>query len=410
MVPKPSFRAGQLTDLQQIMNVGPAIADELRRIGIQHPRDLQGQDPYNLYDQLCELDGKRHDPCVLDVFISAVEFVNHGVAKPWWEYTAQRKSELAKRQQNTTHKKRTAKNEDSRRRNRKLGRRAFLFNGALILAAADAHHAAPKTMPDQQQSRPQLTFGLMTDLHYADKPPGGTRHYRQTPAKLAAAVKMFAKRKPDFVVELGDFVDAADSVDIEKAYLRTIHQQFDALPGNNHYVLGNHCVYTLTKQEFLNVVGQPASFYSFDTNGVHFVVLDACFRHDGVPYGRKNFDWTDPNVPRHQLNWLRHDLQTTEHPTIAFIHQRLDVDDHYGVKNAADVRKILEQSKKVTAVFQGHNHKNDYQEIGGIHYCTLTAMVDGSGKQDNAFATVAVFPDTTLHLTGYFKQRSYDFD
>ena len=27
-----------------------------------------------------------------------------------------------------------------------------------------------------------IRFGLVTDLHYADKPPAGTRHYRETPA------------------------------------------------------------------------------------------------------------------------------------------------------------------------------------------------------------------------------------
>ena len=35
----------------------------------------------------------------------------------------------------------------------------------------------------------------------------------------------------------------------------------------------------------------------FDRGGFHFVVLDACFRSDGVPYGRKNFKWTDTKIP-----------------------------------------------------------------------------------------------------------------
>ena len=51
-----------------------------------------------------------------------------------------------------------------------------------------------------------------------------------------------------------------------------------------------------------------------------------------------------------------------------FAHQRLDVTNDYCIKNATDVRKVLEASGKVLAVFQGHNHKNDYNEIGGIHY------------------------------------------
>src|SRR5262245_48118577 len=34
--------------------------------------------------------------------------------------------------------------------------------------------------------------------------------------------------------------------------------------------------------------------------GVHFVVLDACFRDDGKPYERKNSKWTDSNIPAAQ--------------------------------------------------------------------------------------------------------------
>ena len=90
-----------------------------------------------------------------------------------------------------------------------------------------------------------------------------------------------------------------------------------------------------------------------------------------------------------------------------FAHQRLDVADNYGVKNCADVRKVLEGSKKVLAVFQGHSHKNDYREIGGIHYCTLVAMVEGSGPQNSGYSTMDVRPDGTITLTGFCKQKGY---
>ena len=110
------------------------------------------------------------------------------------------------------------------------------------------------------------------------------------------------------MVELGDLIDSADSLETEKEHLRRIHREFSALPGDKHYVLGNHCVHTLTKEEFLEGVGQEKSYYSFDSEGFHFVVLDSCFRSDGIPYGRKNFKWTDPNIPAEELDWLKEDL------------------------------------------------------------------------------------------------------
>ncbi len=289
-----------------------------------------------------------------------------------------------------------------------LSRRAFLHNGSLLLAGAGLAAADVPTLFADDAKR-ATRMGLVTDLHYADKAPGGSRHYRETLDKLAEAGEQFKKDKPEFIVELGDFIDAADSVDTEKRYLKRIQKEFVTLPGDKHYVLGNHCVDTLTKEEFLGGVGQERSFYSFDKGGFHFVILDSCFRSDGVPYQRKNFKWTDPNVPASQLEWLAADLKQATGKTIVFAHQRLDVSNNHGVKNAEQVRKVLEESGKVLAVFQGHSHKNDHREISGIHYCVLTAMVEGKGAENNGYCTADLFEGGIIRLQGYRKQQKYDW-
>ena len=83
--------------LEDIPNVGPAVAADLRRLGITAPADLLGRDPYALYEDLCEITGQRHDPCLLDTFIAAVRFMAGGPKQPWWTYTAERKRRLAAR-------------------------------------------------------------------------------------------------------------------------------------------------------------------------------------------------------------------------------------------------------------------------------------------------------------------------
>ncbi len=84
-----------LVDLQDLPNVGPATAGDLRLLGITHPRDLRGQDPYGMYTELCTRTGTRHDPCVIDVFLAAVRFMEGDPARPWWHYTPERKREIA---------------------------------------------------------------------------------------------------------------------------------------------------------------------------------------------------------------------------------------------------------------------------------------------------------------------------
>jgi alkaline phosphatase len=281
-----------------------------------------------------------------------------------------------------------------------------LKNGSLVLLGSGLGVAGACSAFADDTPR-MLRVGLITDLHYADKPPAGSRHYRETLAKLGEAARQFATDQPDFVVELGDLIDAADSVDVEKQYLKRINLEFQALPGKKHYVLGNHCVHTLTKLEFLEGVEREKSYYSFDAGGFHFIVLDACFRSDGKPYGRKNSQWNDANIPLNQLEWLAADLKTAQAKTIVFAHQRLDVENQYGVKNAKAVRKQLEDSGKVLAVFQGHSHKNDYKEIAGIHYCVLVAMVEGSGRDNNGYSLMDIAADGGIRVTGFQKQKTH---
>ena len=292
---------------------------------------------------------------------------------------------------------------------RRTGRRNFLLQTSCLLAGAGIGCLTrePAAADSEDPAVPLLRIGLLTDLHYADKPAAGSRHYRDSRAKLAAAGKQFAEAKTDLVIQLGDSIDTATSLDAEKEALRNIHAEFAAIPAPRHYVLGNHCVSALTKADFLEIVGQPKSFYSFDLNQHHIVILDACFRSDGVAYGGVKFDWGDANVPPDEIEWLRKDLQQTSLPTIVFVHQRLDVAPPYGVKNAPELRRILEDSKRVLAVFQGHDHRGDVRLIDAIRYCTLRAMIEGAGLDNNAFAILDVLPGGELRLTGFGKQPSY---
>ena len=82
----------------------------------------------------------------------------------------------------------------------------------------------------------------------------------------------------------------------------------------------------------------------------------------------------------------------------------------YGVKSAPTVRRILEESGKVLAVFQGHNHINDHKEIGGIHYCTLAAVIEGAGKANNAYGILDIHENGLLKVEGFRKQKKWRFE
>ena len=83
--------ATECETLEQLPNIGPSLAEDLRQIGIAHPRDLVGRDAFVLYQALCARTGQRQDPCVLDTFMAITDFMRGAQAAPWWTYTAQRK-------------------------------------------------------------------------------------------------------------------------------------------------------------------------------------------------------------------------------------------------------------------------------------------------------------------------------
>ena len=281
-------------------------------------------------------------------------------------------------------------------------RRAFIRNGTLILTGA----AVTATLPAAPGTAPALRVGMVTDLHYADRVPAGTRFYRESIAKFQEGVAKFNELKADFAIELGDLIDKADTVELESGYLKTMEETFSKFRGDRHYVLGNHCLATLNREQFREHSASKATYYSFDKGGFHFVVLDACYRADGTAYAAGNYTWTDTEILPAQREWLAADLKATKLKTVGFIHQRLDMGNPYGVKSAPAVREILEQSGKILDVFQGHSHKNDYKEINGVHYVTLCAMVEGSGEDNNAYSLLSFYGDNTLKLEGFRHQSS----
>ena len=91
---RPKHLTTAPSDLQTLVNVGPAIARRFERVGITRTSQLAGRDPVALFELMCVADG-RQDPCLLDTLMSAVEQADGGPARPWWEYSEKRRQLLS---------------------------------------------------------------------------------------------------------------------------------------------------------------------------------------------------------------------------------------------------------------------------------------------------------------------------
>jgi alkaline phosphatase len=288
-----------------------------------------------------------------------------------------------------------------------MSRRQWLAAGAAA-AGAGSLYCCARPRADGRGRDEGIVIGLVADVHYADRDPWGTRHYRDSAAKLTRFVETMKRHRVAFAVVLGDLVDKGKDLATETAYLACIEAVFRRFEGERHHVLGNHDVATFTKEQFVGAAGMPAAHYAFDAGGYHFVVLDACYRRDGEPYGAGNFEWTDTAIPLTEQRWLAADLAAATSPCVVFVHQRLDDDGNpHTVKNAPEVRRLLERSGKVVAVFNGHDHRGGYSRIGGIHYVTLRAMVEGAGPENNAYALARVAA-AGIRVRGFGRQPDLD--
>lgn len=91
--PEPRTEPRRLSDLR---SVGPATVADLARLGVHSVKALAAQEPGVLYDRICALDGRRHDPCVHDVFSAAVAQARDpdlpAEQSDWWWWSRRRKA------------------------------------------------------------------------------------------------------------------------------------------------------------------------------------------------------------------------------------------------------------------------------------------------------------------------------
>ena len=270
----------------------------------------------------------------------------------------------------------------------------------------------------------KLNFGIVTDVH-KDLMPDADR-------RLEKFINEANERKVDFIIQMGDFCMAETK---NKDFLKL----WETFNGPKYHILGNHDMDKHSKQEMLDFWGMSKTYYSYDFQGFHFIILDANFLYqDGkfIDYHKSNF-YVDANVRTYinheQIEWFKADLGATDLPTFVLSHQSLW---HYqwGVKNRLTLQKILEANKnKVICCFNGHNHLDFHHHQNGIDYLDINSMSyqwmsdkyksskrfskelydqykwlpNIASYKDPLYAFVSVNPRGTMSLNGVKSQWTY---
>lgn len=286
--------------------------------------------------------------------------------------------------------------------------RLLLFVAALSMLALRAEE-------------PLLSFGLLTDVQYADAKPDGERHYRDSIPKLKTAVEDLAKEKLAFTLHLGDVIDR------DYASYAVVLPLFKGLGHPVHYVLGNHeyAVDDDKKPGVPALLGLEHDYYAFSSCGARFVMLDT---NDvsGYKYPKGSSEaaasaaalekmtrgFTTPPRPWNgglsatQLAWLEKELaaaDTAKEPVILCGHHPILSEDGNQVLNSAEVLAVIKKHPCVRACFSGHVHDGGERTIDGVPHVTFKAML--YVPETTSYSVVRLFPDR-LVIEGRGREKS----
>jgi manganese-dependent ADP-ribose/CDP-alcohol diphosphatase len=252
--------------------------------------------------------------------------------------------------------------------------------------------------PAAPTDKPQLVFGVIADVQYADLDTQGARYYRTAMQKLKECVMDLADRDLAFVIQLGDIVNGhGQDVNKSTADLDRILSVFNKLPMTKYHVLGNHCL-SVDKEILGRKLGLERFYYDFTVSSVkgwRFVVLDG----NDAGYGM---------VGDEQLAWFRSTIRKAaedREKVICMSHFALlpEAAAHHRMATPEPILEAMDEAGCVVAWLAGHDHAGGYAVRKGVHHVTVRGMVESPLK--NAYAVMELHGDKIVE-TGFGDEPS----
>lgn len=270
-------------------------------------------------------------------------------------------------------------------------------------------------------NEPIFSFGVVSDIQYADVESHDVRHYRESLKKLQECVDTLNTKKLTFVIQLGDF--------IEKNYASfdTVFSVFNKLNMPKYHALGNHdfSIRDRYKESINKKFGLEREYYDFKIDSWRFIVLDG---HDISFHKRwegseiysqsikihselqhknqQNAQKWNGAIGKAQLEWLKNKLNqanSQNEKVILFCHYPVFPREWHTLWNDEELLSLIDNFDCIVAYINGHNHAGNYAARNNKHYLTIKGMVDT--PDENSFAVVDVYTDS-LKVTGFGREPS----
>ena len=227
-----------------------------------------------------------------------------------------------------------------------------------------------------------LKIGLITDTHV--RPRRVNREDRRESAERRLSTKEMSvfneftekmgQFNPTLIIHLGDVIEGThDPVFLGMTGLRLVKKALTKNKVPIYWVLGNHDLRSVNRDQFKKALEIDYLNKSFDYGDYRLIFLDANYKGSG---GEEKI--YSGMIPKETLDWLKKEL-TTEKQTLIFLHQAVFKQplpaeggrQKVSIGNVEEVRKIFAKYR-VKAVFNGHIEVRHFEEDKGVRYYSLT--------------------------------------
>ncbi len=248
-----------------------------------------------------------------------------------------------------------------------------------------------------QFSAPEaIRIGLYSDIQYCDCPTAGSRHYRESLAKIPLMIKHLNTEDLRFIVDLGDRIDR------DYKSFKAVDYLLEASIHPIIFVPGNHdfSVSAINKIRIKSKSGFLKGYHSQTIGKWHIIFLNGLdnsiiahswfslkfwkAKRDLIVLEAQKapnaYDWNG-GLGSRQLDWFSTELETAKENKkniIVFCHQPLFPGNAHDLWKYEDMLQILSEYPEEAWWISGHDHKGGYQEVNGVHLLTLHGMVEGT--------------------------------
>ena len=262
---------------------------------------------------------------------------------------------------------------------------------------------------EQNNNSNELKIGFVSDLHAMSTTSGNERLLKEP---YMNKMNYFVEKMnnvfiPNFIILNGDMIEGTRiSSAVGSKELSLVKNLLDRTVIEKYWSVGNHDLRSITKKQWMKVLGINYLYKSFEVGNYKIIILDSNFAKDDSDVCAGN-RYTQGKVSEKELKWLKAEVKDTDKKVIVFMHHppltNNDMDLNVELlSNAEDVQNIFSQYG-VKAVFAGHIEDLYYKEINGVDYINLPG-IGKNPKYQGAFAEITVKGSKLTININYLKE------